>query len=157
MKALTIRWQRLVDEKGRTCDRCAATESGVEAAVDKLKRALGELDIDVVLEKNTVDPATFNKDPMQSNRIWIGDRLLEDWLAATTGQSQCCSTCGEADCRTVTVGGKTYEAIPSQLILKAGLMAGAQLLDPQFPEGYGPAVCAPEGKGGCCPPSSGAG
>ncbi len=27
MKTLTIRWQRLVDEHGQTCDRCRSTET----------------------------------------------------------------------------------------------------------------------------------
>jgi len=153
MKALTIRWQRLVDDQGRTCDRCGATETAVEGAVHKLRRALKELDIDVVLEKHVVDPATFDEDPLQSNRIWIGCKPLEEWLSATTGQSQCCSTCGEAECRTVTVGGETFEAIPPQLIMKAVLMAGAQLLDAEFLEGCGPAACEPKDSGGCCPSS----
>lgn len=153
MKTLTIRWQRLVDDQGRTCDRCGATESAVEGAVQKLQRALRELGIDVVLEKHTVDRATFDKDPLQSNRIWIGGKPLEEWLSATTGRSQCCSTCGEAECRTVTVGGETYEAIPPQLIMKAGLMAGAHLLDAELPEECGPASCAPKDSGGCCPSS----
>ena len=110
MKTLGIRWQRLVDDKGETCDRCGATETAVEDAVQKLKRSLRELDIDIILDKTTLDPDTFKKDPLQSNRIWIANKPLEDWLAATIGQSQCCSTCGDSDCRTVTVDGKTHEA-----------------------------------------------
>lgn len=128
MKVLQIRWQRLVDEQGQTCDRCGTTETAVEDANQKLKRALKELDIDVVLEKKALSPSAFSKDPLQSNRIWIAGEPIEKWLSATTGQSQCCSTCGDSECRTVTVDGKTYEAIPAELIVKAGLLAGAQLL-----------------------------
>jgi hypothetical protein len=128
MKTLKILWQRLVDERGQTCDRCGTTETAVDEAVQKLKRSLKELGIDIVLEKKTLSTSTFLKNPLESNRIWVAGEPIEKWLLATSGQSKCCSTCGDSDCRTVTVDGKTYEAIPAELIVKAGLLAGAQLL-----------------------------
>ncbi|MFP3983098.1 MAG: DUF2703 domain-containing protein [Desulfurivibrionaceae bacterium] len=128
MKKLRICWQRLRDEQGKTCDRCGTTEEAVETSIRKLKRALKELEIDVILEKKTLEPSTFFNDPLQSNRIWIAGRPLEEWLSATTGKSRCCSTCGDSECRTVTVDGKTYEAVPAELIIKAGLLAAARLL-----------------------------
>ena len=143
MQTLKILWQRLVDERGRTCDRCGTTETAVEEAVQKLKRSLKELGIEVVLEKKTLSPSTFLKDPLESNRIWVAGEPFEKWLSAATGQSKCCSICGDSDCRTVTVGGKIYEAIPAELIVKAGLLAGAQLL-------HG------ESRGACCPPAESA-
>jgi hypothetical protein len=48
MKKLYIRWQRLVNEQGQTCDRCGKTETAVGNAAEKLKRCLKEMDIDVV-------------------------------------------------------------------------------------------------------------
>ena len=140
MKELQIRWQRLVNEQGQTCERCGTTETAVEEAVQKLKRSLKELGIDVVLEKKTLNPSTFLKEPLESNRIWVAGEPIEKWLSATSGQSKCFSTCGDSDCRTVTVEGKTYEAIPAELIVKAGLLAGAQLLHD-------------EPAGTCCPPA----
>lgn len=128
MKKLNIVWQRLVDERGQTCDRCGTTETAVGEAVQKLKRSLKDLGIDVVLETKTLSPSTFLKDSLESNRIWVAGEPIEKWLSATSGQSKCCSTCGDSDCRTVTVDGNTYEAIPADLIVKAGLLAGAQLL-----------------------------
>jgi len=128
MKVLKICWQRLVDEQGQTCDRCGTTEAAIQDALQKLKRTLRELDIDVVLEKKALSPSMFSKDPLQSNRIWVDGEPIEKWLSATSGQSQCCSACGDSECRTVTVDGKTYEAIPGELIIKAGLLASAQLL-----------------------------
>ena len=154
MKVLPIRWQRLVDEQGQTCDRCGTTETAVEDAIQKLKRSLKELDIDVVLEKKALSPSTFSKDPLQSNRIWIAGEPLEAWLSATSGQSQCCSTCGDSECRTVTVDGKTYEAIPAELIVKAGLLAGAQLLHGEPRSACCPTADSPQESPGCCPPLS---
>jgi len=135
MKELHVRWQRLVDESNQTCDRCGATGSAVEGAVEMLKRAFKELGIEVVLKTEVLSQATFAQDPLESNRIWIGGLPIEWWLSATSGKSQCCSACGDADCRTMTVDGKTYEAIPVELILKAGLLAAARLLQPDQPEG----------------------
>ncbi len=154
MKVLQIRWQRLVNEQGQTCDRCGTTEKAVEDAIQKLKSSLKHLDINVVLEKKVLTPSTFSKDPLESNRIWIAGVPLEEWLSATTGQSQCCSTCGDSECRTVMVDGKSYEAIPAELIVKAGLLAGAKLLDGEPRD-----VCCPTAESlqkapGRCPSSS---
>lgn len=154
MKTMKILWQRLVDERGQTCDRCGTTETAVEEAVQKLKRSLKELGIDVVLEKKTLSPSTFLKDPLESNRIWVAGEPIEKWLSATSGQSKCCSTCGDSDCRTVTVDGNTYEAIPAELIVKAGLLAGAQLLHGEPHGECCPPVESPKKSSGCCPASS---
>lgn len=135
MKTLHIRWQRLVDEAGQTCDRCGATGTGIERAAGILARALREVGIGVVLDRETLAPEVFARDPLESNRVWIGGLPIEWWLSATSGKSQCCSACGDADCRTVTVDGRTYEAIPVELILKAGLLAAARLLQPEPAEG----------------------
>ena len=154
IKVLQITWQRLVDEQGQTCDRCGTTETAVEEAVQKLKRSLKELGIDVVLEKKTLSPSTFLKDPLESNRIWVAGEPVEKWLSAASGQSKCCSTCGDSDCRTVTVDGKTYEAIPAELIVKAGLLAGARLLHGEPRGARCPPAESPKKSSGCCPSSS---
>lgn len=154
MKVLTIRWQRLVDEKGRTCERCGATGTAVEAAVAQLKRSLKELGIDVVLEKGVVDFQEFSTDPLASNRLWVGGRPIEDWLEGTVGHSKCCSVCGDSDCRTLTVNGQAYEEIPAELIVRAGLLAAAQLVSGTSRGSCcPPAKPAPKGPG-CCPPES---
>jgi hypothetical protein len=153
MKVLKIRWQRLVDEHGQTCDRCGTTETALENAIQKLKRSLKELDIDVVTEKKALTPITFSKEPLQSNRIWIAGEPIEKWLSATTGQSQCGSTCEDSECRTVTVDGKTYEAIPAELIIKAALLASAQLIHGEPHSGYCPNEEPPQERPGCCSPA----
>jgi hypothetical protein len=139
MRILKIRWQRLVNAEGQTCDRCGETGTEVQDAVDKLARALKEVGIEVALEKLALSQSEFSKDTLQSNRIWMGGEPLETLLSATPGKSRCCSACGDADCRTLTVGGKTYETIPSELIVKAGLIAGAGLLG-----GETASPCCPE-------------
>jgi hypothetical protein len=126
----------------------------VEEAVNKLKGSLKGLGIDVLLEKSAISPAEFSKDTLQSNRIWINGKPIEEWLQASVGQSPCCSTCGDSDCRTVTVGGKTFEAIPSEMIVKAGLLAAVELLHDKPVSPCCPPAEPPKGDTGCCPPPS---
>ncbi len=127
MKTLVIEWQRLVDERKETCPRCGSTEQEVEKAVKELNQMLAPSDIAVSLIKKSIDPETFRKDALQSNKILIAGKILEEWLRATTGQSKCCETCGDAECRTVEYAGDTHEAIPAELIVRAGLTAAAYL------------------------------
>ena len=128
MKPLRIVWQRLVSTAGQTCDRCGATHEGLQSATAKLKDALAPLGLEPTLETKEIDERSFQADPSLSNRIWIADRPLEEWLGATVGSSRCCSVCQDSACRTVEVGGTVFEAIPEELILKAALVAAAQML-----------------------------
>ncbi|MDA8428870.1 MAG: DUF2703 domain-containing protein [Geobacteraceae bacterium] len=143
MKTLKIRWQRLVSE-GQTCPRCGATGEEVEKAIAALKQSLKSLDIDVQLEKAELSAELFKKDTLQSNMIWINDRLLEDWIGGTYGQSQCCEVCGTNDCRTVSVGKEVFEVVPAELVIKAGLMVASQLSGPETSRDS-------QLQGSCCP------
>lgn len=127
MKTLTIRWQRLVNKNNQTCPRCEETEDNLNSAFLKLKKALAEVNIEVELVKDALDLSTFTKDPLQSNCIWIGGGLLEEWIGGTIGKSKCCDTCAESECRTVSIGNNTFESIPENLIIRAGLLAAAEL------------------------------
>ncbi len=146
MTTLTIRWRRLVDETGRTCERCGSTGEELRRAVETLGWSLAPLGMAVVLEEEALDLAAFEQSPLESNRIWVAGKPLEEWLGAGVGQSECCAPCGDAECRTVTVKGRTYEAIPAELIVKAGLLAAAASVGPGEP-------CCESGApaGGCCP------
>ena len=130
MKNLSLTWQRLVDESGSTCPRCAGTEQEMQRAVERLRTALEPLGVQPVLETREIAPATFMQQPDQSNRIWIGGRPLEDWLGARTGSSRCCDACGDEECRTLEINGASHEVIPEALVVRAGLIAASQLLDP---------------------------
>jgi hypothetical protein len=128
MRALTIKWQRLLTDKGgKTCPRCGSSEKELEKAVNTLKQSLAPLGIEVILQKIALAPAAFEKDVLESNRIWIADRPLEEWLRADVGQSICCEVCGSAECRTVEVEDTVYETIPAYLIIKAVLAAASSM------------------------------
>lgn len=127
MKALEIKWQRLISE-GETCPRCGLTEKEVDKAVSALKKSLAPLGVEVRLEKSELSLSEFKKDSLQSNRIWINNRSLEDWIEGKIDKSPCCEVCGPSDCRTLEVKGKVYEAIPADVIVQAGLLAAAEMV-----------------------------
>lgn len=151
-KTLIVRWQRLVDENNETCERCGTTEEELEKAYNNLKQSLNLLGIKVILEKKALDPETCAKDISQSNRIWINGQTLEQWLDAEVGMSPCETCCdalgSDVECRTLIIDGKTYEVIPANLVIKAGLVAASQLLTVE--------PCCPDNGAstkpvGCCP------
>ncbi|CAG9172733.1 DUF2703 domain-containing protein [Cupriavidus pinatubonensis] len=108
---------------GETCPRCAGTGDEVERAYQQLRQQLMPLGIEPVLETREIDEATLQANPSESNRIWIAGKPIEERLNAKVGSSQCCSVCGDLECRTVDVGGTSYEVIPEELLVKAGLSA----------------------------------
>ncbi|HEU4446006.1 MAG TPA: DUF2703 domain-containing protein [Nitrososphaeraceae archaeon] len=132
---LKIKWKRLIS-KGETCQRCGSTEKGLRKAGSILKKSLAPLGIKVILEKEELSVTEFKKDPSLSNRIWINNRLLEDWIRGRVGHSPCCDVCSPHDCRTVEVEGQIYETIPAEIIIKAGLLAASQLVSPQTSNSY---------------------
>ena len=127
MKQMPIVWKRLV-KGSETCTRCANTGRELDAAVVKLAASLRPLGIEPVLETQEIDEEAFKANPSESNRVWIAGKPIEEWLGANVGMSRCCSVCGDWDCRTLEVGGRTYETIPEEQFVKAGLMAASQMM-----------------------------
>jgi hypothetical protein len=126
MNQMPIVWKRLV-KGGETCTRCGDTGRQLDAAVAKLAASLRPLGIEPVLETQEIDEEAFKANPSESNRVWIAGKPIEEWLDANVGMSRCCSVCGDSDCRTLEVSGRTYETIPEEQFIKAGLMAGSQM------------------------------
>lgn len=139
---LPIRWQRMVDDTGSTCNRCGGTQEELDKAARTLGTVLDPLGIHVILEERELSMEECRADIMESNRIWIADKSLEDLLGAEVNRSVCGSCCGAlgevVECRTTSLMGQTYEVIPAQLIVKAGLKAASEII---------PAPSA----GSCCP------
>ncbi len=129
-KTITIRWQRLVNDAGDTCGRCGDTERSLAEAQRRLAASLKPLGMRVQVVKTELTSAEFQRDPNESNRIWIGDRTLESILGAQTGTSACAGACGGTPCRTMMVDGQSYESIPPELIVRAGMRVAADLIKP---------------------------
>ena len=130
MKNLSIVWQRLVSTQGTTCPRCHSTGEEVQHAVQTLEQALAPLGVMPRLQIKELDETTFLQDTLQSNQILINGQPMEFWLGGQTGSSRCCNECGDNDCRTVEVGGQSYEVVPEELLVRAGMVAATRLLDP---------------------------
>lgn len=130
MKTLHILWQRLVNEEGSTCPRCHGTGEEVQRAVEKLRFVLEPLGFTPQLAVREIDEAAFLQDTLQSNQILVAGHTIEHWLGAQTGSSRCCNECGNNECRTVEMGGQSYEVIPEELLVRAGLIAATRMLDP---------------------------
>jgi len=155
-KVLTIKWQRFVNEKGQTCERCGSTEKELKKAFGALKKSLKGMGVKVVLQKETLTSAEFAGNASESNRIWLDGRTLEEWLNAEVGMSLCGFCCEElgdkVECRTIKVDGKTYETIPKDLIMRAGLLAASQLFTGSSTGSCcGTSAPAKKGSAGCCP------
>lgn len=88
MRTLVLEWQRLLDEQKETCPRCGSTEQEVEKAVQELNQMLAPSDIAVNLVKKAIDPETFKKDALQSNKIIIAGKTLEEWLGGNNRPEQ---------------------------------------------------------------------
>lgn len=154
MKPMQILWKRLV-KGGETCTRCGDTGRELETAVAKLAAALRPLGIEPVLETQEIDEAAFKANTSESNRVWIAGKPIEEWLGADVGMSRCCSVCGDSDCRTLEVGGRTYETIPEEQFLKAGLMAASQVMaSPSSPDKAATSCCSSTSGTAPCPPTS---
>lgn len=130
MKTLPIIWQRLVSARGTTCPRCHSTGEEVQRAVQKLKLVLEPLGFTPELLEKEIDEASFIKTPLVSNQILIAGEPIEHWLGGQTGSSRCCNECGDNECRTVEVAGKSYEVIPEELLMRAAVIAAARTQEP---------------------------
>lgn len=153
MKQMQIVWKRLV-KGGETCTRCGNTGRELEAAVAKLATALRPVGIEPMLETREIDEDAFKENPSESNRVWIAGKPIEEWLDATVGMSRCCSVCGGSDCRTLELGGQTFEAIPEQQFIKAGLIAGSQMMSVESPQDKrATSCCSSTSTTTACPPA----
>ncbi|HTM08702.1 MAG TPA: DUF2703 domain-containing protein [Verrucomicrobiae bacterium] len=124
---LKIRWQRRADRPGQSCERCVRTLSEIHSAARKLRKAFEPLGVDVP----AVEVSAAAADSLEANRVWLNDRPLEEWLKADVGRSSCCDAFGKHECRALYIKGRRYEVVPEELLVKAGLMAGAKLLGPK--------------------------
>ncbi len=119
MNRINIIWQRLVDEKGETCDRCNQTYLNLEKVLEKLTPLLKNLDIELFFEKKALTMDEFKKDPLSSNIILINGKKLENILDLKIGKSSCCGPCGDSECRTVIDEKGEKEEVEERLIIKA--------------------------------------
>jgi hypothetical protein len=132
-RKLDILWQRLT-VGAETCVRCGDTGQSVRKAAEALRLELAPQGIEVVLTEKTLLPFAPNV-LAESNRVFFNGESLEDLVGAQVGSSHCQSCCDllgdtlnrQTDCRTLTLDGREYEALPEELLLRAGRIAAEQL------------------------------
>lgn len=128
MKKLDIIWQRLVDERGETCDRCYKTYINLESALEKLTPLLDKVDVKIKFQKKALSMDEFKKNPLSSNEIIINGKKIEQILNLKVGQSCCCGPCGDSECRTVIDDTGEKEEVEERLIIKAILKEVVEII-----------------------------
>jgi hypothetical protein len=134
---LEIVWQR-VTVGAETCERCGDTGQSVRRAVAQLREALAPRGIEVALTEKVLPPFAV----AGSNSIFIAGAALEDILGAEVIMNHCASCCdllgAQTDCRALRLEGREYEALPEELIVRAGLLAADRLAASDRPGGPPP-------------------
>lgn len=123
MKTLEIEWRHL-DKDGRTCLRCSDTLQSLQQVIRQLGAECAPQDVHIVYRETKLPTEQLS----QSNLILFNGVPLESvLLGASASESECPSCgdlCGQPNvCRTVTIGGHTFEAIPASLIRQAACIA----------------------------------
>ena len=153
-KVLTIVWQHSPEKEGAKCENCLAKKEELKIAYESLRTSLPSLGIQVAMKEEKPVATACGVAMTKSCGIFIGGRPLETWLGAQIGKSACgsgkgCGADGSAQCVSMKLGGKTYTVVPADLIVKAGLMAASELIEPQSSK-----ACP---KSGTCPKKAVAG
>ena len=94
----------------------------MESAVKKLRDLLKDRNVKVSLKEIKLT----EKEIAESNSILFNNIPLEDILPKTETKESDCGSCSDligknTSCRAVSCGSKTYETVPEELIIQAGL------------------------------------
>ena len=119
MNTLEIEWRHL-DQDGRTCLRCSDTLQSLQQVVSQLAAECASRGVTVAYRETKLSPEQLS----QSNLILFNGLPLESVLPDAAASENECQSCGDlcgqpSFCRTVTVGGQTFEAIPAVLVRQA--------------------------------------
>ncbi len=119
MKQLEIEWRHL-DKDGNTCDRCSDTGNAVRRAHQTLIKELQPRGWQVTLKETLLSDEQIP----ESNTILLNGIPLEQLIPNAHKSENCCASCGDllgspTMCRTIIRGGRTFETIPTAMILEA--------------------------------------
>ena len=123
MKTLEIEWRHL-EKDGRTCLRCSDTLQSLQQVVGQLASECAPSGVRVEYRETRLP---LERLP-ESNLILFNGVPLESVLPDASASESECPSCGDlcgqpSVCRTVSVGGHTFEAIPAALIRQAACIA----------------------------------
>jgi hypothetical protein len=137
-EVLTIAWHKVEEDDGTICDLSAATQQSVVQASEELRQALAPNGVDIVVE--TLTPEKVEGAECLCNRVLIQGRFADEWLGAELARTSCSGCPNRGGCpKTAASGdqcggqtavvyqGKTYEILPANLVMMAGLIAAADM------------------------------
>lgn len=133
---LEIKWRRPVSG-GEPHPLYTPAEEEILTAVSLLESSLSPLGIEVSFVKEELSAGQFENDPLESNRIWINGRRLEEYVLAETKKSPCCGGCGSSGCGPGEAAGPARETSLAELIVQAGTEAASK-------------IAGTKREGGCC-------
>jgi hypothetical protein len=112
MHVLTLRWQKPAVEREHAC---GVTEPELQQALHKLTQSLKKSNTEVQL--GYLRGGTLPDAP--ATGLWINGKPLETWLNAEV-------VAEESGCTTLKLAEKSYDRIPAEVIVKAGMIAAGQ-------------------------------
>ena len=119
MDVSTIRIRHYAPE-GAECGPVQETYETLSNMVEQLGPKLANMGFPVTLEKVSSggDPARNNMVTMESEKIEFPETPLDEILGLEASAKPCNCSAGEGhgECRTIEIGGDTYQAIPPGLI-----------------------------------------
>lgn len=123
MTTLEIEWRHL-EKDGRTCLRCSDTLQSLQQVITQLAAECGPRGVRIVYRETKLPPEQLS----QSNLILFNGVPLESVLPGAAASENECQSCGDlcgqpSLCRTVSVEGRTFEALPASLIRQAACAA----------------------------------
>ena len=119
MTTLEIEWRHL-DKDGRTCLRCSDTLQSLQQVIQQLAAECAPCGVQIVYRETKLPIEQLS----QSNLILFNGVPLETLLPGASASENECPSCGDlcgepSFCRIVSVGGRTFEAMPAALIRQA--------------------------------------
>ncbi len=119
METHIIEWKRLI-RHSRTCDRCGDTGKTLRKVIRESNAGCGARGARFRLKTTRLPVSRV----AESNSILIDGQPLEQIVPGVVVAETECNSCGElagrpAQCRAVTVDGRTHDAVPAELIRSA--------------------------------------
>ena len=123
MTTLEIEWRHL-EKDGRTCLRCSDTLQSLQQVITQLAAECGPRGVRIAYRETKLPPEQLS----QSNLILFNGVPLESVLPGASASENECQSCGDlcgqpSLCRSVSVEGRTFEALPAALIRQAACAA----------------------------------
>jgi hypothetical protein len=154
VKTLTIAWHKVTEDDGTVCDLSTRTQQVVEQAAKDLRRTLAPNGIDVAVE--TITPAKVEGSQCLCNRVLVQGRFVDEWLGADVVKAPCSGCADRGACpksaesgsacagqTAMAYQGNTYEIVPANLLMMAGLIAAADMSGQVVSYGACPGKTAP--------------